>query len=496
MKIVIEDPETLTQWTSVGVSKGLTSDADIARFLLTLYWDVKENPTAAQKAKCAVCHTSLDLYCTLCRASSPHALSTTPPQSSQPPSPLIIGMNPQQSDPARLPVLQAGNDSSAPVHSGGTDTGTSDTSGMLKSVSHSEDVLTQLPDCSDIAGTGRLQECEHTVQPGNYVGNGVDGQPEEEPNAGNAGGVDTEALYNHSKLRARDRKCPQCQVTLLSGCQVTKHRRQHEREKARFCTHCRRSFPAMTKKDFDRHLTKHQTKGKKKPAEAVLCPQCGKVFKKKEDLNNHMTYHNKDSPFPCPLCPKAFKNRACLRQHRLFHGEKTQQCEVCGDKFYRKAGLRRHMQKHTGKRHACQECTHRFYSPTELQVHVDSVHKGIRHFSCPRCELRFYKAASLKIHMRTHTGEKPFGCDQCPARFTVGEALRKHMRRHTGEKPFVCEDCGQRYACQYSYTTHRTKHHTHRRYTCGHCPQAFVMRSSLRFHRKMCHEGNDHNCKN
>lgn len=298
---------------------------------------------------------------------------------------------------------------------------------------------------------------------------------------------DFDSLYNHLKTRSSQQNCSQCNMAFTSRCQVSKHMRKHEKEKTRFCSKCNESFPSMSKRSFEGHLNKHLREERVKPV--ALCPECGKMFKNKADLNDHMTYHNKESPFPCtfPSCNKAFKNKSCLRQHALSHGEKTQQCEVCGAKFFRKPGLRRHMQKHFGKQFCCNECPHRFCSAHALKVHVESVHKGIKSFACNMCELKFYQSHSLKKHMRIHTGEKPFQCEQCPARFSIAAALRKHMLRHTGEKPYRCEDCGQAYSCRHSFTMHRKKHHSGSLYTCE-CGQAFAIRPSLDFHRKMCHD--------
>ena len=298
---------------------------------------------------------------------------------------------------------------------------------------------------------------------------------------------DFDSLYNHLKTRSNQQSCSQCSMAFTSRCQVSKHMRKHEKEKTRFCSKCNESFPSMSKRSFEGHLNRHLKEEKVKPV--ALCPECGKMFKNKADLNDHMTYHNKESPFPCtfPSCNKAFKNKSCLRQHALSHGEKTQQCEICGAKFFRKPGLRRHMQKHFGKQFCCDECPHRFCSAHALKVHIESVHKGIKSFACSMCELKFYQSHSLKKHMRIHTGEKPFQCEQCPARFSIAAALRKHMLRHTGEKPYRCEDCGQAYSCRHSFTMHRKKHHSSSVYTCE-CGQAFAIRPSLDFHRKMCHD--------
>ncbi|XP_057266555.1 zinc finger protein 574-like, partial [Pezoporus wallicus] len=49
------------------------------------------------------------------------------------------------------------------------------------------------------------------------------------------------------------------------------------------------------------------------------CPDCGKLFKKKSHVRNHLLTHTGERPFPCPQCPKTFNSQANLLRHRLVH---------------------------------------------------------------------------------------------------------------------------------------------------------------------------------
>ncbi|XP_048042476.1 zinc finger protein OZF-like [Megalobrama amblycephala] len=121
------------------------------------------------------------------------------------------------------------------------------------------------------------------------------------------------------------------------------------------------------------------------------CQQCGKSFKHKKHLIDHMSIHTGEKPFTCQQCGQSFRRKGNLKVHMMIHTrEKPYTCTLCGNDFKREQSLRQHMIIHTGE------------SP----------------FSCQQCGKSFSDKAKLKIHMRIHTGEKPYTCQQCPGRET------------------------------------------------------------------------------
>ncbi|XP_034043827.1 zinc finger protein 37 homolog [Thalassophryne amazonica] len=126
--------------------------------------------------------------------------------------------------------------------------------------------------------------------------------------------------------------------------------------------------------------------------------------------------------------------------------EKSFSCSQCGKIFKRNDNLRAHMIIHTGEKpFSCSKCGKTFNRSDNLKIHI-MIHTGEKPFCCSECGKGFRKKDHLKVHMMCHTGEKPFSCSECGKTFSMKGHLKMHIMCHTGEKPFSCSECGKAFS--------------------------------------------------
>ncbi|CAH1791200.1 unnamed protein product [Owenia fusiformis] len=104
------------------------------------------------------------------------------------------------------------------------------------------------------------------------------------------------------------------------------------------CPHpgCGKEF--VFKAKLNRHFKCHL------PA-SFLCENCGNYFKTKAILERHITTSHGafERQFCCKICSKGFATERYLQQHMLSHSDTTHQCEKCGKEFKRKFKLNQHV---------------------------------------------------------------------------------------------------------------------------------------------------------
>ncbi|VDK17785.1 unnamed protein product [Anisakis simplex] len=77
------------------------------------------------------------------------------------------------------------------------------------------------------------------------------------------------------------------------------------------------------------------------------CQQCGKRFKARGGLQQHLRIHSNDRPYQCHYCPKRFTQKSHVDQHERIHtGAKPFSCQFCGRSFRQRSQQMGHEATH------------------------------------------------------------------------------------------------------------------------------------------------------
>ena len=81
-----------------------------------------------------------------------------------------------------------------------------------------------------------------------------------------------------------------------------------------------------------------------------LCDICGRGFRLKHLLKQHMLFHTGDKPYQCQVCQKNFRRKDQLVKHAYNQLGRCENfyCAVCWKGFKLKDHLEQHMLIHTG----------------------------------------------------------------------------------------------------------------------------------------------------
>ena len=216
----------------------------------------------------------------------------------------------------------------------------------------------------------------------------------------------------------------------------------------------------------------------KPPPAPCLCPICGRMFR---SVKLHMKLHRQPS-FECPDCGRLFARRDYMTEHRRIHSDdRPYLCVDCGHSFATAGTLRVHRRSHSDeRRYRCDQCGKGFRRSSHRNEHVRCVHEGVRPYRCPRCPRAFSTSNGLKMHTMSHTDERPHACPLCPKRFKTRLMVDLHQSTHTGERRYPCTVCGRRFTQRSAAVNHeRTQHSVDggRWHQCELCGQTFNKRS-------------------
>ncbi|CAL8146358.1 unnamed protein product [Orchesella dallaii] len=278
------------------------------------------------------------------------------------------------------------------------------------------------------------------------------------------------------------------------------------------------------------------------------CDQCGKQFKQRATLDDHIRRVHMGLGFFCEICAKEEQTGTKLWRHKKEkHGVdepppvQTVICEYCGEyvlRSYEQHVRRQHQDKYDEYLDAigsvkkpsvanaspkllmvkCPKCSKEIMH-SSLKRHLKSVHKlAPNNFACQQCGTNFVEKFRLTDHVRSvHTlyffekkieamkliksikddPTKPvFICSICEKKIDCkidmgGHLLANHydiyeQMRKADASVWKCEECSATFSCESLFSSHLLQEHPHKIYFCGSlsCLKLFPDVESLTLHRK------------
>lgn len=149
--------------------------------------------------------------------------------------------------------------------------------------------------------------------------------------------------------------------------------------------------------------------------EFTICDTCGNPVRTYNIQAHRESCASEVGPFLCPECGKEFPRRCNLNSH-VFSYHKRVKCKSCGEEFVGNLFKRIHERTKHVKSFNCDHCPLQFNTMLKKKSHMVSVH--------------------LPDHLRPHV------CLDCGQGFLYEDKLKRHrMNKHIRSRPFACR-CG------------------------------------------------------
>uniref|UniRef100_A0A182QFC4 C2H2-type domain-containing protein n=1 Tax=Anopheles farauti TaxID=69004 RepID=A0A182QFC4_9DIPT len=181
-------------------------------------------------------------------------------------------------------------------------------------------------------------------------------------------------LRAHELLHVQE-ECHICRKVLSNTQSLKVHMAQmHGGDGNHICDTCGKVF--RTKPAMERHIKEHLGL---EVVERLQCEYCKKWFNGKYNLKKHIRFLHKEGGqvFPCDICQHVSPNSRALSNHKQrIHVEEKYECEYCGKRFKRRPNLREHIASHTNvPLYTCEICKNRsFNSKANYFTHRKNQH--------------------------------------------------------------------------------------------------------------------------
>ncbi|XP_050100702.1 zinc finger and SCAN domain-containing protein 12-like [Anopheles aquasalis] len=215
--------------------------------------------------------------------------------------------------------------------------------------------------------------------------------------------LDAHRNERHQRYRVRDCtirpfECDKCFKRFIKEKHLAHHQERPFRKRRFVCVSCGLAY--FTNTAMLRHEKLCLGKEKKTP-----CTLCGKQFRGRISILNHMRIHQQDKVYPCTVCGKTFKSKWAVPIHMVTHStEQPFRCDICPAKFKREASMKTHERRHANPLpHKCDFCDESFNNNAARKYHRLTVHEGLDPYRCEECGISYKRKLMLKHHMeRVH----------------------------------------------------------------------------------------------